>query len=166
MPQTGDILLIQYKLDPLGWFIQFFTKSKWNHSATIINDKYLFDCISTGNKVKLIKKYQNKFLYKIKLIRFITLTEQEKLIMDEEILKLTSLKKAGDTLFLIALIQVGLKKKPIINTCSGTIGYLFKKIGITLVRNKPYYFISPEDLNQMKGIQDVSNELLDNNTNL
>ena len=158
MPQTGDILLIRYKIDPLGWFVQWFTNSSWNHSALVINDKYIFDCTSAGNKIKLIKKYQN-FMYDIKLIRFITLLPNEKINLYEEMLKLNLLKKPGELIFLIALIQVALKKKPIINTCSGTVAYLFKKLGISLHENKPYYFVTPEDLNEIKNAIDVSNEL-------
>jgi hypothetical protein len=158
MPQTGDILLIRYKLDPLGWLVQWFIKGRWNHSALVINNDYIFDCTSDGNRIKSIKKYKKKFLYEIKLIRFITLLPQEKVKLYEEMLKLVSYKKSGDTLFLIALIQVALNKKPFTNTCSGTVSYLFKKLGIKL-SNKPYYLISPEDLNNIKTSKDVSNEL-------
>ena len=158
MPETGDILLIQYKIDPLGWFVQWFTKGRWNHSALVINDKYIFDCTSAGNKIKTIKHYQNKYLYEIKLLRFITLLPSEKIRLFEIMLKLNLLKKAGDILFLIALIQVALKKKPIVNTCSGTVAYLFFKLGIKLA-DKPYYLTSPEDLNNIKNAIDVTNEL-------
>jgi len=158
MPQTGDIILIRYIIDPLGWIVQWFIKSNWNHSALVINDKYIFDCTSAGNKVKLIKKYQNRFLYRIKLIRFVILTPEEKIQLFEEMLKLTSLKKPGDTLFLIGLIQVGCKKKPVVNVCSGTVAYLFNKIGIT-VADKPYYLTNPEELNRVANGIDVSSEL-------
>jgi len=158
MPQVADILLIKYLFDPLGWVVQAFIGSDWNHSALVINNKYIFDCTSDGNRIKTIKHYKNKFLYNIKLIRFITLTPQEEINLYEEMLKLNLKKKAGDTLFLISLIQVGLKKKPLVNTCSGTVAYLFKKIGIT-ISNKPYYLTTPKDLNNIKYAIDVSNEL-------
>jgi len=159
MPQIGDILLIRYKIDPLGWIIQWFINSRWNHSTFIIDEKYLFDCTSAGNKVKPIKKYQKKFLYEIKLIRFVTLTDEEKVRIYKKVIELSSFKKPGDPLFVLALIQVALKKKPIINVCSGTVAYFFKSIGINLVKNKPYYLVSPEDLNQLKDSIDVTHEL-------
>ena len=165
MPKCGDILLIQYKYDWLGWAIQAFTKSKWNHVALIIDNKNLFDCLSNGNKIKPIKKYL-KCLYEIKLIRFLTLTSYGKILLFEEINKLTLLKKPGDILFIISLIQVGLRNQPLVNVCSGTVGYLFHKIGINLIKEIPYYLISPKDLSEMEEAKDVTNELFDNNSNL
>jgi len=158
MPQAGDILLIRYKIDPLGWIIQWFIGSEWNHSAVVIDEKHIFDCTSAGNKIKTIKHYQNKYLYEIKLLRFITLLPSEKIRLFETMLRLNLLKKAGDFLFLIGLIRVALKKKPIVNTCSGTVAYLFFKLGITIA-DKPYYLTSPEDLNNIKNAIDVTNEL-------
>ena len=67
--RSGDILLIQYRFDPVAWLIRIFTRCKYNHVAWAINNEYLVELKARGKRTVHISHYRNSWWYNYKLVR-------------------------------------------------------------------------------------------------
>lgn len=154
--KLGDILLIKYKYDPISWLIRKLTKSKWNHCAIAINSISLLDYRGKSLQINPLRRYLNKRLYKVKLVRLKGISEPKANKIIDYIVN--SGVKGGYFNFLltILLIALGYKGKLPRNTCSGLIAEAFHYNGYIFAYTEDYN-ITPEDINRRT--KDVSNEL-------
>lgn len=152
----GDLLLVNYKLDPMGYLIKFFTKSKYNHIAWALNEFVLIEGTGKGIKTTKLSKYLNSWLYKIKLIRFKDLSKSNIKKITKNLVSQRC--KTPYWKFFISYFLVAFGIKPLCKNCSNLIYFELKKIGHNIAkRNKK--FINPEDYNSYKNIIEVTDEL-------
>lgn len=159
MIKKGDILLIRNYIDPLSWIISWFTHSKWTHVAWVYNNKYLLESRSPGVIKTPIKKYLNKRIYKVKLLRL-------KGIKKEEIKKAmkfaTRLEyKRNYFKFFWTLILIGFdyaRRRPIMS-CSGFIANCLSQVGFYFKKYKNPLLVTPAEIDKSKKTKNISYEL-------
>lgn len=157
MIKQGDILLISYNFDPICWFIQYKTKSRWSHIAWALNKRECISAHGTGIEIDKIKKFNNKWLYKIKVIRL-------KKIKYNQIKKVTRILKKQQNKynylkFIANFFYIGFtgKRKFNVPTCALFVASALMKVGY-YIRKKNITFIVPEDFNQLKNKIELINE--------
>lgn len=154
--KKGDILLIDYKYDIIGFLIKLTSKSKYNHAAWAVNEFSVIEAASTSVKITPVSKYFNKFLYKVKLVQLQNLTKSQ-------INKITKdlLSKRGKVSYwksLVSFFLVGFKLKGLVPNCSNIIFNSMQKSDYTMTKKNRYY-ITPEDFNSAKYAIDITSEL-------
>jgi len=144
--KKGDLILVKYKLDVIGWLIRRFTKFHFNHIALCINDKgVIIESNRQGILPNHISKYKNIFLYKTKILR----VKVDEKIIDELILEaLLQVKKYPIIAHILSFIYIGLGlnvelPKP---TCSGFIATLFSQFGVQFNKKVDPSLITPLDI--------------------
>lgn len=159
MIKKGDILLVHSYFDPIGWIISFVTKSKWTHTTWVLNEKYILESRSIGVVKTPIKKYLNKYLYCVKLLRIKELEQKKiKLAMKfaEDLYDHRNYFKFIWTLILIGFGYV--RRKPIMS-CSGFVAYCLSQVGFYFKKEKNPLLITPADISNSKGVKNVSGEI-------
>lgn len=164
--RRGDILLVKYRFDPVGWIIRRFTHCQYNHVAWALNDHELIELRAKGRVITPLKKYLNKSFYKCKLVR----------IKDIDNYKLNkALERASKTIFdypysnaiiNFILVKLQITKKQFRLSCSGFIAYFLKTEANFYFNGKRTFFITPADIEKSKKVEDVSNELCNFNTSI
>ncbi|HEY0087676.1 MAG TPA: hypothetical protein VGB37_02465 [Candidatus Lokiarchaeia archaeon] len=154
IPQKGDILLVSSRIDPLAKIIQIGTCSKWNHVAWIYSETFIVEINRKGIYLCPIKKYYNRFLFDIKIVRPKNLSRVE-----VEVAECLLLKHECKTLYsklLIAFILVAFqfKKQLPRPTCSGLIAEILAHLGFKF-KNKLNHLITPKDINDSKNVDVV-----------
>jgi hypothetical protein len=154
--KKGDILLIDYKYDPIGWLIKLATKSKYNHVAWALNEFVLIEATGRGIKTTPLSKYLNSPLYSMKLIRFTDLCKTKIKKISKHLLKQRC--KTPYWKFFISYFLVFLGFKPLCQNCSLFIYKTLRKEDCSLGKRNNR-FINPEDFNSYQKAVDVSEEL-------
>ena len=154
--KQGDILLINYKLDPIGYLIKWITHSHYNHIAWTLNEFVLIEAPGKGIKTVLLSKYLYSFLYNIKLIRFKDLSKYQIKNISKRLVEQQC--KYSYWKFLLSYFLVFLGLKPLAKNCSNFIYYELKKEGCSLGK-KNKKFINPEDFNSYKNSIDVTDQM-------
>lgn len=149
-----NILLVHYRFDPIAWLIRLFTHSYWNHTAFIIDDRNIIESKRKGIRINWADAYDNKFLYKTKILKIKNLS-----IFQEDIILKALLNypfKKGYLKRLLSFIYLWrrLDKKLPRETCSGFIAECCAKGGIYFCNKKPSY-ITPEDINSSFVVEEV-----------
>jgi len=155
--KQGDILLIKYKYDPIGWIIRKFTKSKWNHIAWALNNSYIIEANGSGIIISSIRKFQNKKLYDIKLIRIKNISKFNIQKVTKDLVSQTKRWRYATFLYSYILTILGSKKCPC-KSCSWFITEALNKINYTISK-KNIKYITPEDYNKFKYCIEVTDEL-------
>lgn len=75
--KKGDLLLVRYKFDPIGWLIRRTLHCKYNHIAWILNENYIIEIKSKGIRINSIQKYKNKLLYETKILKILEITPSQ-----------------------------------------------------------------------------------------
>lgn len=148
MLSTGDILLVKTKFCPISWLIRKITKSNWNHCLLVLDDYHILDHTSNRTKIKSINSYSNKLLYQRKFIKLRSFNYDEKMRIIRRSVNIEISFSFHYHKFIISLIQILLKKRPIRLTCSGFIGHILKDCCLIKLP-KRYYLMTPEDFNKM-----------------
>lgn len=154
--KKGDILLIRYKFDPIGWLIQLVTKSKWNHVAWALNEFMLIEASGDGIKITPVSKYFKPLYYNIKLIRFKDLSKSKINKISRKLLKQRCRYSRLKSLPSYFLVWFGFK--PFVKNCSNFIYFELRKEGHSLGKRNQK-FINPEDFNSYKNSIDITEEL-------
>lgn len=154
--KKGDLLLVKYKIDPIGWLIRLYTKSEYNHIAFILNKNFIIESCRHGIIKSSIKKYSNKFLYKTKIIRVKNISEKE--IKKISLLLLNNLRKSNYfkqifTFILLFFKYEGILPRP---TCSGVIAKAFYKCARIKFKNKKLNLITPGDIEKSKKVYEIN----------
>jgi len=155
MIKKGDILLVKYNLDPIGWLIRKFTKSNWNHVAWVLNKYTVIESCRKGIILTPISKYKNKILYETKLKRIKNISKKDLDIAINIALKFK--RKRNYFKLLLTFINVYLKinnKLPDV-TCSGLISYCLSKVSFYFNKNKHPLMTVPEDINKCRRLYNV-----------
>ncbi|KKM94779.1 hypothetical protein LCGC14_1194910 [marine sediment metagenome] len=159
--KSCDILLIKRKYDPIGWIIQWATGGKYNHACIAVSKDHILDI-----RAKKIEEIVHKSRYlndrfEVKLVRWFGFRKLQD--MDMYVIRYICNQKKKYTYlsWLISIILILFKKKPLRSTCSGLIAEAFSILGINFNDNKEPYEISPEDINKCPNIIDVTKELYD-----
>lgn len=153
----GDILLIQYRFDPVGWIIRRYTHCQWNHVAWFTNDKELIELKAIGKRKVHLSHYLNKWLYKCKVVR--PLLDKRKL--DEAIQRAEKAQfnyPYSSAIINFILIKLKILKKAPRLSCSSFIAYYLSQVNFYF-NGKNVHFITPKDIEKSKKIKDVSEEL-------
>jgi len=156
--KRGDILLVKYRYDPVGWIIRKFTHCQWNHVAWFINDKELIELKAIGKRKTLLSHYLNKLLYKCKVVRpLIDKHKLEKAVERAE-------KSQFNYPYTSAIINFILIRLKITNdlprlSCSGFIAYYLAQEADFYFNGKNTWFITPADIEKSRKVIDVSHEL-------
>jgi len=144
----GDILLVHYNIDPIGYLIRWYTHSYWNHCAWILNDCALIESKRTGILVSSINRYDNKFLFKTKAIKIKNLTYKQKRIIAMYLIKSCTKKTSYlSHIWSFLLILCHFKGNTSKKTCSGLLAHAFAQIG-RIFCHKPLDFVTPADIAQ------------------
>ena len=156
--RKGDILLISYRFDPIGWLIRRFTYCQYNHAAWALNDHELIELKAIGRKITPLKKYMNKLFYKCKLVR-ITDIEKQDLIKALERAKQAKFNYSySSSIINFLLIKLNLAERTPRLSCSGFIAYYLFQVDFYF-NGKGVYYITPRDIEISKKVKDVTNEL-------
>lgn len=164
--RRGDILLIKYRFDPIGWLIRRFTYCQWNHVAWFTNDKELVELQATGKKITPLSHYLNRLLYKCKAVR----------IKDIDNCKLSaSVGRAEKSQFsypyssaIINFVLIKLKTTKDLPrlSCSGFIAYYLSQGADFYFNGIKTWFITPKDIESSEKVKDVTNELRCHNSSI
>lgn len=157
--KKGDILLLHYRIDPIGYFIRFVTRGKWNHIGLAINDKEIIEYRATRMRIRPISKFKNKHLYTMKLLRHKTATATQVDFVIAQMRQYNTTRPYFSMILTFLLIFLGYKGKLPRNTCSGVIAIEYAKIGVYFVTHKPLYRVFPHDFDNSKEVIDVTDEL-------
>jgi len=146
------ILLVHYKYDPIAWLIRLFTHSYWNHVAWIIDENRIIESKRNGIRLTSVDTYDNRFLYKTKILKIKNLSIFQEDIIVKELLN--SQFKKGYLKRILSFILIGLKLDRDLprETCSGFIALACAKGGIYFANKKPSY-ITPEDINSSTAVE-------------
>ena len=154
--RKGDILLINYFFDPIGWLIKWVTHSKWNHIAFALNEFVVIEGTGRGVKTTHLSKYLDKRWFTIKLIRFKDLSKPKinKLAVD----LVSQRTKTPYWKFFISYFLVAFGCKPLCTNCSLLLYEALKRQnhGIKMRNN---VFINPEDFNSYDKAIDITDQL-------
>lgn len=151
--QRGDILLIHFKFDPIGWLIQSYTQSKYNHVAWVINNHEVIELKATGKRRTPLNYYLNNYLYKCKVVRPILV----KCKLNQ------ALERAEEAIFeypysssLLNYILLSLKITQSLPrlSCSGFIAYYLNQVGFSFCNKNPH-IILPNDIENSKEIINI-----------
>jgi len=152
--RRGDILLMNYKFDPIGYYIKRITHSQWNHVAFAIDNKRVVE--SRGNKITIsnIKTRTNKFLYKTKLVRPKLKDRQLSKAVDYAVMQV------GDGnyfkfLYTLFLLKLKVTNNPPHKPCSGFIAEVLDVVGFRFCNHKKPLLITPEDIASSEKVQNV-----------
>lgn len=152
--RKGDIILIGYKLDPIGWLIQSYTHSQFNHAAWIVSKTKILEAGRYGITIHPIKKYFNKLYFRYEVVRLKNITSKK---LDKAIYSALLASKRGNylkqilTFILLACKYEGILPRP---TCSGLIAQSLYKVGFKF-NNKLPSRITPEDIHRSKNVRKI-----------
>ena len=156
--RKGDILLVKYLYDPIGFLIRKGTGGNFNHVAWAINNRELIEVKAEGKKTTPLKHYLNKWLYKVKLIRIKNILPCK---LNEALRRANKAQfdyPYSSAIINFILIKLKITKKLPRLSCSGFIAYYLAQAGFYFDGIRTW-FITPKDIEFSKNIKDVSNEI-------
>ncbi len=157
--KAGDMLLISRKFDPIGGIIKWATKSEYNHVCIAVSEKHIMDI--RAKKIEEIV-YKERYLndkFECKLVRYKEISDFEITLIIKYICN--QKKKYTYLSWLISIILILFKQKPLRPTCSSLIAEAFAEQVYYFNIEKNPYEISPEDINTCSDVIDVTKELYD-----
>ena len=153
--KRGDLLLVKYKFDPIGWLIRKVTNGNFNHVAWVISKKQLMEIKGKGVSINSIRKYDNKFLYETKLLRIKDL-EPKKIMKAITYAISLKLKRKRFTLWkTFILLFLNSKGKLPTLTCSGIIAESLSKVNWFFSEYKSPRIITPEDIATCNKLEEI-----------
>ena len=155
----GDILLISYLIDPLGYIIRFLTHSKFNHIAVALDNKTVIDLRATKLRVNPLKNFLNKKLYSIKTVRIknLTIDQREHLITFIQSQKQYRNYFAMIVTYLFIILNLHLKISRL--SCSGVIAVPLSEKDIYFCDKDPR-FVTPGDIDNSDIVEEISEKEL------
>lgn len=153
--RRGDIILVNYRFDPISWYIKQITHSQWNHVAFVIDNEKIVEGRGNGIVISSIKRYENKFFFKMKIVR--PKFDYKKINKAVDYAIMQAGKESNYFKFLYALLSLKHRYfiKPSHKTCSGMIAEVLDIIGFRFRNDKKPLQITPEDINSSKRIIEV-----------
>ena len=148
MKNNVHILLVHYHWDIIGFLIQKFTHSYWNHVAWFYDTNFIIELKRNGARINIKNYYSNKYLYDTQVLKIKNLSEKDY----DKIIHYLLNKKPKFTFLqrLLSYVLIGLKynKSCITTTCSSYIAHALTSCNMYFVPNKKTKFITPEDIYQ------------------
>lgn len=146
----GDLLLVKFKFDILGYIIRKVIKCEYNHVAWLINKNYLLEVARQGIIIREVSKYNNKFLYTTKILKLknitpLKLTKAINYAIDKE-----GRKNPFKLWLTYIMILLKYQEKPFRYSCSGLIAECLSKIGFYFDKRKKPQNITPIDIIKSK----------------
>ena len=153
--RRGDIILVNYRFDPISWYIKRITHSQFNHVAFVIDNERVVEGRGNGIVISSIKKYENKFLFKMKVVKL--KLDYKKLNKAVDYAIIQAGKESNYFKFLYALLSLKHHYfiKPSHKTCSGMIAEVLDIVGFRFRNDKKPLQITPEDINSSEGVENV-----------
>jgi len=147
--KRGDLILLYYKYDPIGWLIRLKTKSKWNHIGVALNETHMIDLRATKLRITHVEDFLKSSIYKIKLLRIPNLTEEAKEHLITTLEAQPAKRIYWKMLWKFFLLFFN-TPSDICISCSEIIVKALKEKNIDLVPGKDVRLITPEDINRSK----------------
>ena len=156
MIKKGNILLVANKFDPISYIIKFFTHSKWSHACWCLSDTQILESRTSGVIITPIKKYLNKRIYKVKLLRLKGIKRKD----IDKAMKIGLGYDRGRTyikfLWTLVLIGCGYARRRPIMSCSGMIANCLSEVGFYFKKGKNPLLISPADIDNSKLTKNIT----------
>jgi len=153
--RRGDIILVNYRFDPISWYIKKITKSEWNHTAFVIDNERVVESRGKGIVIGSIKRYKNKSFFKMKVVRPKLDCKKLNKAIDYAIMQVGN----ESTYFKFLYTLFSLKHRYFIKsshkTCSGMIAEVLNIVGFQFRNDKKPLQITPEDINSSEGVDNV-----------
>lgn len=151
-------MLIKFRLDLVGLLIRKVTKSDFNHVALAVSNTHIIEGRGRGIIIVPSTRYLWNPMYKTKLIRVRKLNK-------EQIKQVVNYAKSqvGKSSYLkwvicIFMLACGYRKPLKRKTCSGFIAECFNQIDVKFRGDKLPHEISPADIANYKGAENVTQE--------
>lgn len=157
--KPGDLLLVKYKKDFIGFLVRWFTKSKWNHVAWILDKDTIVEARNGGIRLSQLSRYHNTSLYETKVIRLknYPVKKLELLAMIEKIwVNYTWFNAPRYKLpIFFTFLAVAFNRKVNRDTCSGYIARTLSYSGYKFRDDKSYEYITPADIDNSNMTEEV-----------
>lgn len=151
--KRGNILLVRYKVDILGFLIRAYTKSYWNHVVWIYDENNVIDVRGHFIKIRPISEYLNNKKYAFKILELKNINKQQK----EKVLSncLFYLGNMSYFMWIVSLLGIffNVKKELPQVTCSGLVAKSLSTQNWFFFAKKPIHLITPEDINRSKNVK-------------
>ena len=144
--KKGDLLLVKFRFDPIGWIIRKATNCNYNHIAWILNKDYIIETRGRGIRINPIQRYNNKFLYKTKVLKLKGITQFK--LKKALSYALINVSKGNYFKLLITYFMIFCKyqgKQPRYS-CSGLIAECLSKVNFYFNKRKKPQNITPADI--------------------
>lgn len=145
--KRGDIILLYYKYDPIGFLIRRKTHSNWNHSGVALSETQMVDLRATKLRITHINDFLNSSIYKIKLLRVENLTDEAREYLIETIYAQPKKRIYWKMLWKFFLLFFNIPSNIVIS-CSEVIVKALREKNIDLVPDKDVRLVTPEDINR------------------
>lgn len=150
--KRGDILLIDYRRDPISWYIKRLTHSKFNHVAFVIDNERVVEARGKGIMISPIKRYKNKFFFRMKAVRPKLDYKRLSKAVDYAIMQAGNKSSYFKFLYTLFSLKHHYFTTPRHKTCSGMIAEVLHAVGFRFRTDKNPLQITPEDINSSEGV--------------
>lgn len=153
--RRGDIILVDYRFDPISWYIKKITKSKWNHVAFVIDKERVIETRGKGITIGSIKRYENKLFFRMKIVRPKLDYKKLNKAVDYAIIQTGNKSSYFKFLYTLFSLKHHYFIKSSHKTCSGMIAEVLDIVEFQFRDDKKPLEITPEDINSSKGVANV-----------
>jgi len=150
----GDLILLYYKYDPIGFLIRRKTHSNWNHIGVALNETHMVDLRATKLRITHINDFLNSPIYKIKLLRINNLPSETTEHLINTLYAQPKKRIYWKMLWKFFLLFFNIPSNIVISCSEVIVKALFEK-GIDLVPGKDVRLVTPEDINRSKLITPI-----------
>lgn len=147
--KPGDLILLYYKFDPIGFLIRLKTHSRWNHIGVALDNDTLVDLRATKLRISDINSFLDSPIYKIKLLRINNITEEAIVHLIATLYAQPKKRIYWKMLWKFFLLFFNIPSNIVIS-CSEVIVKALKEKNIDLVPGKDVRLVTPEDINRSK----------------
>ena len=153
--RRGDIILVNYRFDPIGHYIKKVTKGKFNHVAFVIDNERVVESRGKGIVIGSIKRYKNTLFFKMKVVRPELNYKQLSKAVDYAVMQAGNESNYFKFLYTLFSLKHRYFIKSSHKTCSGMIAEVLNIVGFQFRNDKKPLQITPEDINSSEGVDNV-----------
>lgn len=147
--KRGDLILLYYKYDPIGFLIRRKTHSNWNHIGVALNETTMIDLRATKLRITHINDFLNSPIYKIKVLRIHNLPDEAREHLIDMLYAQPKKRIYWKMLWKFFLLFFNIPSDIVISCSEVIVKGLLEK-GIDLVPGKDVRLVTPEDINRSK----------------
>jgi len=156
--KRGDIILFRYNFEPIAWYIRIMCRSKWNHVGMALNETIILDLRATKKRTTHIKRFKNKKIYRLKVLRVKNLTREAQEHTIDMINAQPKVRIWRKMLIKFFLMFFGIPSN-ICYSCTEIIVKPLKEKGFDLCPKKDVRLVTPEDINRSPLVEVIEENL-------